>query len=72
MIANISKLPGIGEKTAERLALHILKAPLIEAEKLSSSIMEVKEKIGFCSKCFSLSDKEVCDICIDLDRKSVV
>lgn len=68
LIANISKLPGIGEKTAERLALYILNAPKAEVEKLSRSIMEVKDKISFCSKCFSLSDKKICDICNDFSR----
>jgi recombination protein RecR len=49
VIKNISRLPGIGEKTAERLALHILKVPRIEAEHLAQSILELKDKIRLCS-----------------------
>ncbi|MBU4316961.1 MAG: recombination mediator RecR [Proteobacteria bacterium] len=63
LIDCIAKLPGIGVKTGERLALHILKSPKAEAEKLARSIAIVKEHIRFCSKCFGLSDKPVCDIC---------
>jgi recombination protein RecR len=63
LIENFTKLPGIGFKTAERLAMHILKMPYNEAAYFSESIMEVKKKIGFCSECFSLSDNEICSIC---------
>lgn len=72
LIKNLSKLPGIGEKTAERLAIHILRVPRREAELLSSSIMELKEKIRICSMCFGLSDSEVCNICSDQTRDPAV
>lgn len=72
LIKDLSKLPGIGEKTAERLAMHILRAPRREAEQLSSSIMELKEKIRICSMCFGLSDSEVCNICSDQTRDAAV
>ena len=62
LIQNISKLPGIGEKTAERLAIYLLGVPRKEAEQLAGSILEVKDKIRLCSRCFSLSDNPVCDI----------
>lgn len=68
LIKNISKLPGIGEKTAERLAMHILRAPRKEAEQLSRSIMEVKEKVRLCKLCHGLSDDEICTICTDPTR----
>ncbi len=68
VVKNISRLPGIGEKTAERLALHILKAPRIEAEHLARSILELKDKIRLCSGCFALSDSELCGICSDPAR----
>jgi recombination protein RecR len=68
LIRNISKLPGIGEKTAERLALHILHAPRKEAEKLAESILEIKTKVRLCSKCYGLSDGELCKICSDPAR----
>ena len=54
LIKNFSRLPGIGGKTAERFALHILRVPRKEAEELSRSILELKEKVRFCSVCFSL------------------
>ena len=69
LIKNISKLPGIGAKTAERLAMHILKAPEKEAEELSRSILDMKEKIRFCSICFALSDSDICLVCSDQSRK---
>jgi recombination protein RecR len=68
LIKNLSKLPGIGEKTADRLAMHILRAPRREADRLVHSIMEVKEKIRLCAMCFSLSDAEICNICRDRNR----
>ncbi len=63
LIKRIAKLPGIGEKTAERLALHILRSPRAEVEKLSNSIIAAKENIRLCKKCFGLSDDEICQIC---------
>lgn len=72
LIKNLARLPGIGEKTAERLAMHILRAPDREAEQLSQSIIEVKEKIRRCSVCFSLSDTEICNICSDTSRTSSI
>jgi len=68
LIRNFSQLPGIGEKTAERLALHVLKAPRKSAEALSQSLMEVKDKVRLCSMCFSLSDGDRCNICSDATR----
>ncbi|UCF92926.1 MAG: recombination protein RecR [Desulfobacterales bacterium] len=68
LIKNIAKLPGIGEKTAERLALHILHASRKETEELSRSILEVKQKVRFCTRCFALSDSDVCRICSDPTR----
>ncbi|MGD8549140.1 MAG: recombination mediator RecR [Desulfobacterales bacterium] len=68
LIKSLSRLPGIGEKTAERLAMHILRAPRSEAERLSSNIIEVKNKIKLCSICFGLSDSDICNICSDRTR----
>lgn len=72
VIKNISKLPGIGEKTAERLTMHILKAPRAEAEQLTRSIMELKERVRLCSKCYALSDAETCAVCNDTTRNSTL
>ena len=71
LIKNISKLPGIGEKTAERLTMHILRAPLKEAEQLSKSILEAKEKVRLCKLCYGLSDDEVCKICTDPAQRCI-
>ena len=72
LIKSLSRLPGIGEKTAERLAMHILRAPRREAEQLSSSIVEVKDKIRLCSICFGLSDTDICNICNNRTRTSSI
>jgi recombination protein RecR len=72
LIKNFSRLPGIGEKTAERLAMHILRASTKETDELSLSIKEIKEKIRLCSRCFGLSDSEVCNICSDHTRNDSV
>ena len=68
LIRNFARLPGVGEKTAERLAVHILRKPLAEAEQLAHSIVAVKQKIKLCSMCYALSDTERCQICQDEAR----
>jgi recombination protein RecR len=68
LIRNFSQLPGIGEKTAERLALHVLKSPRKFAEALSESLLEVKDKVRLCGMCFSLSDADRCSVCSDATR----
>jgi recombination protein RecR len=68
LIQNIAKLPGIGEKTAERLANHLLKGHRSDAEKLARSILDVVNSVRHCSACFALSDDELCDLCKDPAR----
>ncbi len=68
LIRGLAKLPGIGEKTAERLAIHILRNSLNDAEALANSIVTVKQKIRLCTKCFGLSDDVLCEICRDASR----
>ena len=63
LVSHLSKLPGIGRKTAERLATHILQIPKKDAMDLSRSIIELKEKAKLCARCFSLSDTEICATC---------
>lgn len=73
LIDSLSKLPGIGKKTAERLALHILHAPNNEAAALAADIIELKNNIRLCHICFSLTDKETCKTCSDpLRDQSVI
>ncbi len=68
LITELSKLPGIGRRTAQRLAFHILRVPEDEGLALAEAIQEVKEKIGFCEICFNLTDQPVCKICADERR----
>jgi recombination protein RecR len=72
LIKHLSKLPGIGEKTAARLALHILRSSDDDARALSKSILEVKDKIRFCSKCFGLSETSPCRICLNKNRDHTI
>jgi recombination protein RecR len=68
LIGELSKLPGIGNRTAQRLAFHILRASGEDATALSDSIREVKERIGLCELCFNLTDEARCRICQDPRR----
>jgi recombination protein RecR len=68
LVAQLAKLPGIGEKTAQRLAFHILRAPGEYAVDLSQAIREVKEKVHLCTRCFALTDSELCNFCRDTRR----
>jgi recombination protein RecR len=70
LIRQIAKLPGIGEKTAERLALHILKMPPGNADQLARSILEVKGRTRSCSRCHAWSDDAMCPICQDGSRQT--
>ncbi len=70
LIGSFSKLPGIGKKTAERLALHILRAPIHEAEQLAENIMELKKRMRLCVRCFALSENNLCRICSDTTRNN--
>jgi recombination protein RecR len=70
LIDQFSKLPGIGRKSAERLALHVLRSPRELAEKLAQSLVEVKERIRFCSICFNITDSDPCPICSDQRREN--
>ena len=72
LIQELTKLPGVGEKTAFRLAIHILRASKEDAESLARAILEVKEKIRLCSQCFNLTDQEPCRICQDPKRNDEV
>ncbi|UCF57740.1 MAG: recombination protein RecR [Deltaproteobacteria bacterium] len=68
LIEQFSRLPGIGQKSATRVALYILKSQKELAENLARCLVEVKEKIEFCSICFNLTDENPCSICRDEDR----
>lgn len=68
LITELGKLPGIGNRTAQRLAFHILRAEAEDALGLAQAIQEVKAKMGLCSICFNLADEEKCPICRDERR----
>jgi recombination protein RecR len=68
LVTELSKLPGIGNRTAQRLAFHILRASEEDAQGLAEAIKEVKEKIGLCEVCFNLADEPRCRICKDERR----
>lgn len=69
LIRHLCKLPGIGEKTAERFAMYMLAAPEQEVAALAKSIAELKKKVKICNTCFCLSDAEKCSICRDPSRE---
>ena len=68
LIAELARLPGVGRKTATRLAMHLLKVPEPEARSLAEAIMQVKEKIRFCSQCSNITEQDPCAICSDPTR----
>lgn len=73
LIAELAKLPGVGQRTAQRLAFHILRSEDEEARSLADAIREVKEKVGLCEVCFNLAEGPRCRICADEGRdRSVI
>jgi recombination protein RecR len=72
LVTELSKLPGIGNRTAQRLAFHILRASEEDARALAQAIVEVKERIGLCEVCFNLADEPRCRICRDTRRDAGV
>jgi recombination protein RecR len=68
LVAQLTRLPGVGTRTAQRLAFHLLRAPKEEAGALAEAIAEVKERVRFCRECGNLTEEEVCGICRDERR----
>ena len=68
LIQELSKLPGIGEKTAERLAFHLLAQPKSEAMLLSNAVRDLKEQVKSCTKCYNVAEADFCDVCADSKR----
>jgi recombination protein RecR len=73
LIDELSKLPGIGPKTAQRLTFHLLKLPPEEVLPLAQALVDVKETVRFCADCFNLTEQELCQVCLDQgrDRSSI-
>ncbi|MCI5918174.1 MAG: recombination mediator RecR [Roseburia sp.] len=72
LIEELSSLPGIGAKSAQRLAFHILNMPKEQVESLSHAILDAKENVRYCKECFTLTDEELCPICRDASRNHKV
>ena len=72
LVAQLTRLPGIGSRTAQRLAFHILQKPKDEALALAAALEEVKERVRFCRECGNLTEEEVCSICTDARRDHAV
>jgi len=68
LVSELAKLPGIGHRTAQRLAFHILRSEDADAAALANAIRDVKEKVGLCSVCFNLAEGELCEVCADTRR----
>ena len=68
LIGELNRLPGIGPKSAQRLAYHVIRLPVEEAQALAEAILRVKEKVIFCSVCENLTDTDPCPICADSRR----
>jgi recombination protein RecR len=72
LVTQLTRLPGIGTRTAQRLAFHLLRAPKDEAGALAGAIADVKERVRFCRECGNLTEEEVCGICADERRDRTV
>ncbi|HEV8038831.1 MAG TPA: recombination mediator RecR [Bryobacteraceae bacterium] len=73
LIQEFKRLPGIGQKSAQRLAFHVLRTPREDAERLATALVDVKDKLGVCAQCNNISDGELCNFCRDphRDRTSI-
>jgi recombination protein RecR len=72
LVSQLTRLPGVGTRTAQRLAFHLLRVPKDEAVALAGAIAEVKERVRFCSECGNLTEEDVCVICSDARRDRAV
>ncbi|MDT8421540.1 MAG: recombination mediator RecR [Desulfuromonadales bacterium] len=68
LVAELSKLPGVGGKTAARLAFHLLRAPQADTDALADALRDMKQKVAFCSRCFHITETDPCAICQDPSR----
>lgn len=68
LIGELAALPGIGEKSAQRLAFHLINMPGPKVERLAATILEAKEKVCYCKECFTLTDKDICPVCGNAKR----
>jgi recombination protein RecR len=72
LVSQLTRLPGVGQRTAQRLAFHLLRVSEDEANALAAAIAEVKERVRFCRECGNLTEEETCDICRDARRDHTI
>ncbi len=72
LIDELGRLPGIGPRSAQRLAMHLIKSPMDDVERLSQALVNARIRVRFCDRCFNLSDEELCGICRDDRRDSSI
>ena len=72
LIDELGRLPGIGPRSAQRLALHLIKSEDEDVARLARAIIEAKQRVRFCDRCFNLADSELCSICSDAKRESSI
>lgn len=68
LIEELAGLPGIGHKSAQRLAFHLINMPQSRVERLAKTIVEAKENVRYCRECFTLTDEEICPVCANINR----
>jgi len=72
LVSQLTRLPGVGQRTAQRLAFHLLRVPKDEALALAHALEDVKERVRFCRECGNLTEEETCEICRDARRDSAI
>ena len=72
LIDQLGRLPGVGPKSAQRIAFYLLKLPKEDAERLADAIVEVKAKISFCRRCWNVAEGELCEMCQDTRRDASI
>ena len=72
LVAQLTRLPGVGQRTAQRLAFHLLRVPKDEALALAHALEEVKERVRFCRECGNLTEEDTCEICRDARRDQAI
>ena len=72
LIDELSRLPGIGPKSAQRVAFHLLKIPGVDAKRLADAIVQARDKVRLCAVCYNVSDSELCDYCRDPRRDPTI
>ncbi|MCM1065129.1 MAG: recombination mediator RecR [Eubacterium sp.] len=68
LIEELAALPGIGNKSAQRLAFHLINMPADKVQRLAASILEAKENVRYCKECYTLTDREICPVCANKNR----